>query len=121
MGSSDPGVTRHNSTVTVRKLAAIYPKGKKYFAKILYENALEPVDLFRLEDTPKLLHAHLLIDFMNMEIVTRREFELELDHIRLFGCRSHDKLVLDEDEKPKDNKEVIDFFLDDEDMFRFPK
>ena len=92
----------------MRKIAAIYPKGDKFVAKMLFENSTTPVEYYFIADEIMLIYAHITLDFMNLEVVDRFRFNLELDHIKLFGCRSTDRLIARTNDKVTD-QDVIDF------------
>lgn len=74
--------------------AAIIPVGSKFGAQILYENALEPVEFFRRTEDRQELRGWLMIEFPGLDIITQQMFQMELDHIKLFGCRWDDEDIV---------------------------
>ena len=75
---------------------------------MLFEDSIVPVEYYYTADEILLLYAHITVDFMNLEVVTRLRFEMELDHIKLFGCRATDRLLTRDEDKASD-EDVIDF------------
>ena len=88
--------------------------GDRFIAKMLFENNTQPVYYYFNDGSILLIHAHLNTEFMNLEVVTRQRFEMELDHIRLFGERSDDRLILRREERISD--ELVIDFLDYSDL-----
>ena len=52
----------------MRKIAAIYPKGDKFVAKMLFEDSITPVEYYFTADEILLLYAHITVDFNNLEV-----------------------------------------------------
>jgi len=95
-------------------LAAIFPNGDKFRAKILVGKNHEPLDFFRQTTDRDELVGWLTIEFVGIEIVTQYRFQMELDHIRLFGCRSDDpsfELPIERLGEPSDNRMSTDVII----------
>lgn len=58
-------------------------------ARVLFHNSLTPVEYFSQGDE-RYITARLVVDDICLaeDLVTNAEFQMELDHIALFGCRS---------------------------------
>lgn len=69
-------------------IACIWPvKGDICQARILFDGAMSPVELFS-RGTEVEIRAELALDYPMVNIVAKQEYLCELDHINLFGCRS---------------------------------
>lgn len=85
-----------------------YRKGGKYFARMLTPGSLNPCDYFGSHPRQDMLEARIQLTYTDALIVSDQEFDLELDHIKLFGARSDGDLVLYEN---ADDNIVIDAVL----------
>lgn len=71
-----------------------YFTGGKYHARMLHPGSTSPTIYFGSEVREDILQARILLSRDNAVIVSKNEFEMELDHIKLFGERSNGDLVL---------------------------
>lgn len=68
-------------------LATIRPAGEKFRAQLLFANSLMPVEFFRQTEHWDELAEFLVTVFDGISLVTPERFQMELDHIHLFGTR----------------------------------
>ena len=67
-------------------LGAVYPKGDKFYAKILFSNAMAPVYYFRIDHRKPFVILMLKLDFLsNMRVVSNSDFQTEVDYRKIFG------------------------------------
>lgn len=70
-------------------IATIYKVRKKFrLARILFDGKFIPVDYYQHAASKEEMVAHLGMDFPFIRVVKNKVFECELDHIKLFNCRS---------------------------------
>lgn len=72
----------------MKKLATVYKKGDKFFGRILFENALQPVEYFYIKKEHILVTTGLFRDFPNLVMVNRSRFEAEVAYTTLFKERA---------------------------------
>lgn len=63
-------------------------KSGKLYARVLFDDNLTPVEYYRPGETIEEVIASFSMDFPFVEFIRLQEFESELDHIKLFNCRS---------------------------------
>lgn len=66
-------------------LGAIYPKGDKFYAKILFSKAGAPVFYFRIDHRKPTVISHLCLDFPTLKVVEAKDFNMEVDYRKVFG------------------------------------
>ncbi len=66
-------------------LGAIYPKGGKFYAKILFPKALKPVVYFRIDHERPFVISNLCLDFPTLRVVDVKDFQTEVDYRKIFG------------------------------------
>lgn len=90
-------------------IAAIFQmKSGKYRVRILFDGYLTPVDMFSTHNTELEAMCDLITNFVNVTDVTKQEFLCELDHIRLFGCRSGSNAYQYGDELPNEDAILVE-------------
>jgi len=87
----------------MKKLAAIYEfKEQEFSARILFEGVHTPITFYLVSDTILALYEKLFSSYLNIEVITKRQFEMELDHIRVFKTRSNNDLFVDFNDRMSD-------------------
>lgn len=91
----------------------------RYVARILFDGNNSPIEYFRSSDKIGTVHSMLMKDFPNVELKTPAEFDHELDHIELFGCRSESGLPFETALDPEDrltNEKILEIIEEGERM-----
>lgn len=64
------------------KIATIFKRGKRFYALILFEDAVEPIYFYLHDTDPILIEAALSLNVVNLVVVTHNHFRAEIEYIR---------------------------------------
>lgn len=68
-------------------MVTIFANGDKLQARALMPGSLHPIEVFFRTDDFFEMFAHLDEQFHSFDAVEPHRWQMELDHIKLFGCR----------------------------------
>lgn len=99
-------------------IAAIFMvREKRYQTRILFEGNESPIEYFKTSDKIGTVHSMLMKDFPNVTLKTTTEFDYEIDHIKLFGCRSDSGMPFEPELDPEDrltNEKILEIIAEGE-------
>lgn len=99
-------------------IAALFEvRHDKWRARILFDGTMVPVEFFGVSDLPNELVFNIIDQHPFINMVSKQEFLCELDHIKLFHCRSDAPSFYfpeDTEENRLTNKQILGILADSE-------
>ncbi len=95
--------------------ATVFQVGEKFFARVLFKHDLTPIPFFYSSSSYEDVEAQLYRHFPDIEILSPRRFQTEIDYIDLFGCRWDSPSYELPNIEPRLNDDEINSILNDAD------